>query len=160
MVNYAALESILGYNFNEISLLQQALTTQSAINERRTDAHQRSYQTLEFLGDAVLKSVIARLLYDHNNYQTERELHDGITSYIGNRTKLCQIGRESMNLEQFIIRGRGVKEITNDMYADHVEAILGAISLDSPDDLAVFKVVSRLWNLPQRRQRSSPRGQL
>ena len=52
-------QEIIGYEFNNPALLETAFTHASYANENFVE----SYQRLEFLGDAVLNFVIARLLF-------------------------------------------------------------------------------------------------
>ncbi|KAJ2742634.1 Dicer-like protein 1 [Coemansia sp. BCRC 34301] len=54
------IESILGYQFKDRSLLAEAMTHCSS-----TDLHANSYQRLEFLGDAVLDYFITRRYHDY-----------------------------------------------------------------------------------------------
>ncbi len=53
---------ILGHSFTNRTLLQQALTHPSYLNEARQEGA-ADYQRLEFLGDAVLGLLLADLLY-------------------------------------------------------------------------------------------------
>ena len=52
------LEDLLGYSFNDHSLLLQALTHRSFVNEREEE-NLRNNESLEFLGDAVLGFLIS-----------------------------------------------------------------------------------------------------
>ena len=52
------LELLLGYHFQNVSLLKQALTHSSI-----TGNVQKNYERLEFLGDRVLGVSMAHLLY-------------------------------------------------------------------------------------------------
>ena len=60
------LQEILQYHFNNIKLLQQALTHSSV-----TGNEHRNYERLEFLGDRVLGMTMAHLLY--NRFPNDRE---------------------------------------------------------------------------------------
>ena len=53
------LKNALGYEFNSMALLQQALTHRSLAKEP-----QQSYERLEFLGDRILGYIIADLLLE------------------------------------------------------------------------------------------------
>lgn len=53
----------LGYEFNDISLMAEALTHPSS----STFSRGRSYQRLEFLGDAVLGYVVSRYVYEYDH---------------------------------------------------------------------------------------------
>ncbi|CAF0876883.1 unnamed protein product [Didymodactylos carnosus] len=140
------LEMILGYNFNDEELLRQALTRGSAINEKNPDASEKSFETLEFVGDAALKHAIAQLLYrKHRENSTEYVLHMGTVELIKN-SFLSTIGKE-MQLEKFLLMGKGEKNLTNKdrLLADGVEAILGAVSLDTNSKNDLLDVVLRFW---------------
>lgn len=124
------LEHNLGYIFKNKELLKQALTRESAIQEKLPNAAKQSYQNLEFIGDAALKHAISiRLFYKLQESQeefTEAELHNCAEKLIGNENVLPQIA-DSIDLSGFIIKGKGETLITSKMKADILEAILGAI---------------------------------
>ena len=54
------IEKKLGYKFKESKLLKTALTHSSYANETSVESNER----MEFLGDAVLGFIVARVLYD------------------------------------------------------------------------------------------------
>ena len=62
-VNTAALEAKIGYQFKDLSLLEEALTHSSYANEHGGIKKHRCNERLEFLGDAVLSSVTAEFLF-------------------------------------------------------------------------------------------------
>lgn len=143
------LERRIGYRFSTQAYLRRALTCQSAINERHSQASDKNYELLEFLGDAVLKYIITILLYDDSS--TRGGLHANVCLHIKNEN-LTRIGRE-LNLERYIIRGRGVQEITDSMFAKAVEAILGAIIHDqraqgNDPERTLCDVIARLFSIP------------
>ena len=51
----------LSYKFNDIGVLEQALVHRSFLNERG-DQNMENNERLEFLGDAVLSTVVSHLL--------------------------------------------------------------------------------------------------
>ncbi len=51
--NLSTLQNRLGYYFNNINFLKQALIRQSAIEESRQLHNEKSFQRLEFVGDKV-----------------------------------------------------------------------------------------------------------
>ena len=67
------LETAIGYRFNNITLLQNALTHSSYANERWHDSL-RSNERLEFLGDSILGMVVAEHLYRNFPDRPEGEL--------------------------------------------------------------------------------------
>jgi len=139
------LEKKLGYHFQNKALLKQALTRQSAIEEKLPEATQNSYQALEFLGDAAIKFALARLIIQKNPELTEAELHDKTTALIGNKEVLPEIA-EKLQLPNLLLRGAGEAEVTQKMKADVLEAVIGAISLDNESQKAVMQVIGVLWS--------------
>lgn len=119
------LEQKLGYKFNEPHLLKLALTHRShgKVNNER----------LEFLGDTMLSSVISSYLYDHHNNFSEGVLSQA-RAHLVNRYQLAKIAND-FGLSEYLILGGS--ELHNDqskheaIAADAVEAIVGAIYLDS-----------------------------
>ncbi|KAL5335072.1 hypothetical protein BJX70DRAFT_401960 [Aspergillus crustosus] len=67
LINHAAIESQIGYNFSNPSLLLEALTHPS-----HHDTATQSYQRLEFLGDAVLDMLVVETILQH-----PRQLNQG-----------------------------------------------------------------------------------
>lgn len=115
----------LGHQFQQASLLEQALTHRSckgAHNER-----------LEFLGDAILSLVIAEALYQHFPKAREGDLTRMRSSLVKGVT-LAEIAKE-LGLAQYLrlgpgeLKSGGVRR--ESIQADAVEAILGAIYLDA-----------------------------
>ena len=68
---YTELQNKLEYQFNEPSLLLQALMHPSFTNDNRHKFESIPNQRLEFLGDSVLGIVVAKFLF--NKYPTFRE---------------------------------------------------------------------------------------
>ena len=62
--NLATLQKSIGYTFSDISLLEQATTHRSYLNENPTWPVGHN-ERLEFLGDAVLELVVTEYLYEH-----------------------------------------------------------------------------------------------
>jgi dsRNA-specific ribonuclease len=153
------LERRIGYHFHNRDYLRRALTCQSAINEHHPDATEQNFKNFEFIGDAVLKYVVATLLYNQQSeFQSSGVLHDRVCSFISN-SNLSRIGHE-LDLSEYIIRGKGVFNITEKMLAEAVEAILGAIVIDqqqqgNSSENVLFNVIARVFAIP-RNGRSIP----
>ncbi|WP_100656709.1 ribonuclease III [Alteromonas flava] len=115
----------LGYQFTDLRLLQQALTHRSA------DKHHN--ERLEFLGDAILGMVVARALFDHYPDVPEGKLTRMRASLVKGETlaqiaKDCELG-DWLRLGPGELKSGGHRR--SSILADAVEAILGAIYLDS-----------------------------
>ena len=67
------LEAAIGYRFQNITLLQNALAHSSYANERWHDSL-KSNERLEFLGDSILGMVVAEHLYRNFPDRPEGEL--------------------------------------------------------------------------------------
>lgn len=116
----------IGHQFRNPLLLDRALVHSSMGNEGK-----RSYERLEFLGDAILGFMVADHLFRLTPEIPEGELTDRRAKIVS-REPLAAIGRE-LGLAQFVEVGRGLRTEDLDnprLLADLVEAVLGAIYLD------------------------------
>ena len=115
----------LQLEFNEPSLLQQALTHRSIGSNNN--------ERLEYLGDAILGFVIADTLFKRFPKVKEGKLSRLRASLVKGVT-LAEIARE-LNLGDVLILGPGELKSggfrRESILADAVEAILGAFYLDS-----------------------------
>ena len=73
MPDFAELEAVLGHQFHDRALLEQALRHASWCNEQQGDRPADS-QRLEFIGDAVLGLVVAYWLMVRFSTGSERDL--------------------------------------------------------------------------------------
>ena len=124
-------------NINNKELLLEALTHTSYANEHNT----KSYERLEFLGDAVLQLIISRYLYE--NYSlTEGEMSKKRASYVCEEA-LIEYAKD-VNYIPFIRVGNGITELPDNIVADIFEAILGVIYLDQGIKIAeeyIYQVI-------------------
>lgn len=123
--NLTRLTKKLGYEFNEPSLLVQALTHRSA-----KGAHN---ERLEFLGDSILGFVIAEALFDKFPKHDEGDLTRMRSSLVKGVT-LAEVARD-FNLGECLILGPGELKSgghrRESILEDAIEAIIGAVYLDS-----------------------------
>lgn len=131
MENNQRLKEKLGYEFRDLKLLRNALTHSSSINE----THQQYFENnerLEFLGDAVLETVISERLYRLLPTEEEGRL-TRLRASIVCEESLAEIGHQ-LGVGQALVLGKGEEHSggrkRNSMIADGVEAIIGAIYLD------------------------------
>lgn len=126
--------SSLDYKFNNLDLLKLALTHSSY--------KEANNQRLEFLGDAILNSVISDHLYKLMPQAKEGDL-TRIRSLLVRDDTLAVIAKKLM-IQDYVILGEGEQKTgginKNSILADALEAVIGAIFLDS-DFLTVNKVV-------------------
>ena len=124
-------ETIIGYRFTDLRLLQRALVHSSYAFEQ-TQAGQDN-QTLEFLGDAVLDLVIGYILYKKYPQMREGEL-TRLRSALVNETHLAIMARE-IELGEFLSLGKG-EDASNGRKKSSIlscgyEAVIGAIFEDT-----------------------------
>jgi ribonuclease-3 len=119
----------LGYAFTAPELLVTALTHASAAFERDGT---RGNERLEFLGDAVLGLVVARLLYDAHPEWREGELTRARAALVNARA-LAREAR-SLGLPEYAVLGRTERRSggagKDRVLANLFEAVIGAIYLD------------------------------
>ncbi len=133
--NLELLESRLGHTFADKSVILQALTHRSYLNEHADFAHPHN-ERLEFLGDAVLELVVTEYLYTHYG-NPEGELTNWRAALVNAKT-LAGIATQ-LQFEDFLLMSKGEARDKNSkarMYilANAIEAIIGAIYLDAKYD--------------------------
>ncbi len=155
------LEKSLGYSFKDSSILREALTHPVSVGfEKKVKSNQR----LEFLGDAVLQSVITDTVYRKFEDVDEGKLTK-IRIALTQGTFLAEISK-SLGIPQCLIVPKGAEEIRQSASAseDAFEAVIGAIYLDSNFERAKKVVLSwykrRLDDLPDLVQSQNPKGAL
>lgn len=120
---------ICGHSFNDIDLLRSAITHPSAVEGEPVSA---SYERLEFLGDSILGSVVALVLFKTYGEFDEGKLTRLKVSLVSGAT-LSEVGRD-LGIDQVIILGaseqgtgaRGMHSALENVY----EALVGALYLD------------------------------
>lgn len=129
---------LVEYPFTDDSLRTEALTHRSAKG--------RNYERLEFLGDSILSLVISTRLYELKPDADEGDL-SRLRASLVNGVRLAEIG-EKQGLGDHLIMGSGELKTGGhrraSILADVVEALLGAIYLDS-DYAACEKVILELY---------------
>ncbi len=128
------LEEKLGYRYNDISILDKALTHSSYSNELHLK-HKESEcnERLEFLGDSVLSIVVSEYLFSHYTKRAEGELTRMRADVVCEKA-LSKFAME-IGLGNFLRLGHG-EEKTNgrerkSILADAFEAVLASIYLDA-----------------------------
>ena len=120
------LERILHYQFNDTTLLSEALTHASAADHRL-----KSNERLEFLGDVVLGLVICQALFEQFPEYLEGDLTK-IKSRLVSR-KTCAKIAKNIKLTEVMKVGSGLEKsnaINGSLAAGIFEAIIAAIYLD------------------------------
>ena len=145
------LEVALGYRFQNITLLQNALTHSSYANEHWHDSL-KSNERLEFLGDSILGMVVAEFLYQTFPNRPEGELTRMRADMVCEQA-LADIAAR-LKLGQYLLLGHGEEQCggrnRNSILADAVESVIAATFLDG-GMAAAFKIIEKfvLCNVPK-----------
>ncbi|MCA1023036.1 ribonuclease III [Halobacillus litoralis] len=131
MGDFSSFQKKINQSFQNISLLEQAFTHSSYVNEhRKTDREDN--ERLEFLGDAVLELGVSQYLYREFPDMAEGELTKFRASIVC-EASLVEFANE-LNFQDLILLGKG-EELTGGrnrpaLLADVFEAFIGALYLD------------------------------
>jgi ribonuclease-3 len=123
------LEETINYTFNKRELLNQAVTHSSCFNEKKEN-RQSDNENLEYLGDAILNSVISILLYKKFRDRDEGFLSNARSSLVKRET-LTEIAR-NIKLEERMNYGNGDNIVPEEskVLSNMLEALIGALYLD------------------------------
>lgn len=131
------IERKLGYQFKDAGLINLALTHRSANSKHN--------ERLEFLGDSILSFVIADDLYHRFPKVNEGDMSRMRATLVRGHT-LAELGRE-FDLGDYLKLGPGELKSggfrRDSILADAVEAIIGAIYLDS--DIEKVRSIVLSW---------------
>jgi ribonuclease III, bacterial len=121
----------IGYTFQNINLLKQAMTHSSFSNENKLDKLMNN-ERLEFLGDAVLEVISSEFLFGKYTKMPEGDLTKLRASIVCEPT-LATCAR-NINLGDFLLLGKGEDNTggrgRDSIISDALEALIGAIYLD------------------------------
>jgi ribonuclease-3 len=148
----------LGYAFDSPELLEAALTHRSA--------GARNNERLEFLGDGILNTVVAIEVFHRRPEAPEGELSRLRAALVRGET-LAGIGAE-LGVGEALSLGEGERKSggrrRTSIVADAVEAVIGAVYLDSDFD-TVYRLIrdlfgARLADLPSAEALKDPKTRL
>jgi len=125
--SYFTLKRIIGYYPNDISLYEEALLHKSSIKDYQ-HGFNRNNERLEFLGDAVLNTVVADIVFKKYPNQNEGFLTN-TRAKIVKRETLDMISSK-MGLNKLIISSLRANSQKSHVLGNALEAFIGAIYLD------------------------------
>ncbi|MDR3031057.1 MAG: ribonuclease III [Holosporales bacterium] len=129
-------EKVTGYSFKNKELIKAALRHSSV------KKYSVNFERLEFLGDRVLGLVITEYIFRKFEKKAEGELAKMQAAFICSKT-CCEIAKKLGIDKEIFTAGRYL--MTNKtVLADAMEAVLGAIFLDSNFDV-VKDIILNLW---------------
>jgi ribonuclease-3 len=135
--NLSKLEETLGYKFQNLELLERALTHRSWAYEQKPFGDEEEIRSLqnesfEFVGDSVLGLAVVEHLFNNHPDATEGDLSLMKHSLVSRKTLAKVSGK--INLGEFIRVGRGEEKTggrrKQALLADSMEAVLAAIFFD------------------------------
>ena len=141
------LQDKIKYHFHNEKLLRQAVTHSSYANEQKI-RKQPNYERVEFLGDAVLELVSSDFFY-----HTYPDLPEGKLTKM-RASAVCEqalaITARQLELGSFLFLGKGEEGMggrdRDSIIADVVEAVIGAIYLDSGFEEAKIFILEFVLN--------------
>jgi ribonuclease-3 len=143
VMSFAQLQEKIGVRFHDESVLRQAFTHSSYVNEQRGKRIQDN-ERLEFLGDAVLELTVSQFLYKTFPKMSEGEMTK-LRAAIVCEPSLVKFA-ELLNFGDLVLLGKG-EELTGGrqrpaLLADVFEAFIGALYLDQGVE-AVFTFMEK-----------------
>jgi len=124
---FYAVKKIILYRPKNIQLFEEAFTHRSK-NEKHSDGTQKNYERMEFLGDAIISSVIAAHLYKKVPGGNEGYLTK-MRSKVVSREHLNELGRD-LNLISLVKTSIPVTQFGGNIHGNVFESLVGAIFID------------------------------
>jgi len=145
---YKEIQERINYQFNDLEILREALTTPRYGNQFGTT----HYENLETLGDAVLKTILITKKIEDTPHFLNPEIITKTKQAIENNDTLIKIAKDYLNLQNYVIHTEDQILLGKDkkILADVLESFCGAVYLDSRSLKAVEEaIVNRFyedWN--------------
>lgn len=123
------LEAIIHYTFKDRELYEHAITHTSCFSDRR-EVRKSKNEKLEYLGDAILNTVISVLLYRKYKDRSEGFLSNA-RSCLVRRETLTEVAK-AIQLDVHMSYGNGDQGVPEEskVLSNMLEALIGAIYLD------------------------------
>ncbi len=135
---FYAIKKIILYRPKNIQLFEEAFTHRSK-NEKNNDGSQKNYERMEFLGDAIISSIIASHLYKKVPGGNEGYLTK-MRSKVVSREHLNELGKD-LNLIGLVKTSIPTTQFGQNIHGNLFEALVGAIFLDKG-----YKYAERFMN--------------
>lgn len=147
--DFEKLQKLIGVEFKDTNLLKNAFIHRSYLNEHK-NFKGASNERLEFLGDAILSSIVSRFLYRTLTKSPEGELTQLRASLV--RTETFAKLSQNLELGKYLFLAKGEEESggreNNSILANTFEALVGAIYLDAGPRIAeqfIQKIILEKW---------------
>lgn len=147
MANFEKFEEKMNIDFKDKTLLEQAFTHRSFLNENRNIERDHN-ERLEFLGDAVLELAVTEHLYKTFAQKPEGEL-TSLRAALVNTSSLSTTASE-LGMNDFLLLSKGEAKDTGRarqyILANTFEAVVGAIYLDKGYDEAAEFIAKTIFD--------------
>ncbi len=124
---FYSIKKIINYRPKNIQLFEEAFTHRSN-NDNILTGNQKNFERMEFLGDAIISSIIAAYLYKKVPNGNEGYLTK-MRSKVVSREHLNELGKD-LNLIQLVRTGIPKNQFGENIHGNIFEALIGAIYLD------------------------------
>jgi len=124
---FSKFQKKLGIRTLNKDLYKEAFTHRS-LNLKNTKGEAVNFERLEFLGDALLTSIVAEYLFQYYPLAKEGALTK-LRAKIVSRVKLNQIGKE-MGLFELAQISNHHKNFGDDIHGNLLESLIGALFID------------------------------
>lgn len=124
---FSQIQSKLGIRTSNKAIYKEAFTHRS-LNLKDPEGKTVNFERLEFLGDALLTSIVAEYLFQYYPLAKEGALTK-LRAKIVSRVKLNQIGKEMGLLELAQISNHH-KNFGDDIHGNLLESLIGALFID------------------------------
>ena len=121
------IKRIIGFKPRDINIYETAFTHRST-NEKNSNGEPKNYERMEFLGDAMLGSVIASHLFKEVPGGNEGYLTK-MRSKVVSREHLNELGRD-LELIKYVKTTIPIEQFGGNIHGNVFEALVGAIYLD------------------------------
>lgn len=126
-VFFLEIKKIIGFKPKDIRIYETAFTHRST-NEKNSHGEPQNYERMEFLGDAMLGSVIASHLFKEVPGGNEGYLTK-MRSKVVSREHLNELGRD-LELIKFVKTTIPIEQFGGNIHGNVFESLVGAIYLD------------------------------
>jgi len=124
---FVTLRKKLNIKTQNKKLYKEAFTHSSA-NHKTTDGDPLNFERLEYLGDAILNSIIAEFLFNYYSSAKEGSLTK-LRAKIVSRSKLNEIGKE-MELYSIAEISNHLNTFGDNIHGNLLESLIGALFID------------------------------
>lgn len=138
---FLGIKHILGFKPKKLKIYKKAFLHRSA-NKKDKDGNPMNYERLEFLGDAMLGTIISRYLFNEVPLGDEGYLTK-MRSKIVSRDHLNELGKD-LNLIKYVESRIPKSHFGENIHGNVFEALVGAIYLDRGYDYCVKFIEKRV----------------